>query len=190
MSLRPGALISTRLRVASFETAAGPMLAAFSDRGLAGLERGDDLGAFTAVLERRFGSRRSFASAAWRDGSASGLARQLNEYFAGKRRRFDVALDLDDLAGFNRRTLLAAREIPYGETTTYGELAAQLGHPGAARAVGNALSRCPISVIVPCHRVVRAADGLSGWGPNLREKQRLLALERQAIAASPVPTRD
>ena len=160
------------------------MLAAFSDRGLVALERGDDLAAFTAALNHRIGSRRSFASDARRDGPEGGLARQLDEYFAGERRRFDIALDLDGLAGFNRRTLRAACEIPYGETSTYGELAAQLGHPGAARAVGNALSRCPISIVVPCHRVVRAADGLSGWGRNLAEKRRLLALERRAIAAS------
>lgn len=91
---------------------------------------------------------------------------------------FDVVVDLDDLAAFNRRTLLATCAIPYGETMTYGDLAAVVGHPGAARAVGNALSRSPISIVVPCHRVVRAGDGLGGWGGNLDEKRRLLALER------------
>jgi methylated-DNA-[protein]-cysteine S-methyltransferase len=184
MSLGDDGLTGNVLRVASLETAAGPMLAAFSVRGLVALERDGDLAAFSAALDHRFGSRRSSASDAGRDGWEVGLARQLDEYFAGERRRFEVALDLDDLAGFNRRTLLAACDIPYGETATYGELAAQLGHPGAARAVGNALSRCPVSIVVPCHRVVRAADGLSGWGRNLAEKRRLLALERRAVAMS------
>jgi methylated-DNA-[protein]-cysteine S-methyltransferase len=184
MPLRADALTTNGVRVTSLETVDGPMLSAFSDRGLVALERGDDLAAFSAALDRRFGSRRPVASDARRKGAEGGLARQLDEYYAGERRRFDVALDLDDLARFNRRTLLAACDIPYGETATYGELAAQLGHPGAARAVGNALSRCPISIVVPCHRVVRAADGLSGWGRNLAEKRRLLALERRAVAAS------
>lgn len=150
------------------------MLAAFTRRGLAALERGDDFGSFAELLSRRF-ARRPLTDAA-----APDLGRQLDEYLAGERHRFEVALDLGDLAAFNRRVLLATTQVPYGETVTYAELAARLGHPGAARAVGNALSRCPIAVVVPCHRVVRAADGLSGWGSNLAEKRRFLALERRA----------
>ncbi len=150
------------------------MLAAFGSRGLVALERGDDLSQFAEGLDRRF------PGIGAEEGCADEVERQLDEYFAGRRRMFDVRIDLRDLAAFNRRVLGATRQIPYGETVTYGELAAQLGHPRAARAVGNALSRCPISVIVPCHRVVRAADGLSGWGANLAEKRRLLAMERGA----------
>lgn len=166
----------TDVRVTRLDTSAGPILAAFTARGLAALERSDDLGRFTATLSRRF--RR----AALREDAAAQLGAQLDEYLAGHRRHFDVSVDLEDLAAFNRRALLATMEIPYGETATYGEVAAQLGHPGAARAVGNALSRSPISIVVPCHRVVRAADGISGWGANLVEKRYLLELERRVVA--------
>jgi methylated-DNA-[protein]-cysteine S-methyltransferase len=161
------------ITIARLETSAGPMLAAFTGRGLAALERGDDIASFGERLSRRY------AGVALSNAPASQLADELDEYLAGKRRTFDVPVDLEDLAAFNRRALLAARDIPYGETMTYGDLATVVGHPGAARAVGNALSRSPISIVVPCHRVVRAADGLGGWGGNVSEKRRLLALERE-----------
>lgn len=166
---------SSPIVVEWLETSEGPMLAAFTANGLAALSRGDDLGGFVAD------SRRRFPQAAWREGAggeARELESQLDEYLAGERRGFEVRLDLEGAAPFDRSVLDATVRIPYGETLTYGELAAQLGHPGAARAVGNALSRCPIAIVVPCHRVVRAADGLSGWGANLAEKRRLLELER------------
>lgn len=168
------------LRLAHLETAAGPMLAAFTPRGLAALERGEEIARFAGVLERRFPGR------PWGGEGADGgdLAEQLDDYLAGRRRAFAVQLDLAGLSAFDQRVLRAAIEIPYGSTVTYGELAAQLGHPGAARAVGNALSRCPISIIVPCHRVVRASDGMGGWGGNLAEKRRLLDLERRRAADS------
>ena len=161
------------ITIARLKTSAGPMLAAFTGRGLAALERGDDMASFGEGLSRRY------PGAALSNAPASQLADELDEYLAGKRRTFNVPVDLEDLAAFNRRALLAARDIPYGETMTYGDLATVVGHPGAARAVGNALSRSPISIVVPCHRVVRAADGLGGWGGNVSEKRRLLALERE-----------
>lgn len=168
--------------ICHFETSAGPMLAAFTSRGLAALERGDDLAAFAAALERRHRLK-------WRAGDDGDLGTQLDEYFAGERRRFDVPIDLSGLATFDRVVLDTVREVPYGETITYGAVAAQLGHPRAARAVGNALSRCPFTIVVPCHRIVRASDGLSGWGANLAEKRRLLELERDAIRYGSIRTR-
>jgi methylated-DNA-[protein]-cysteine S-methyltransferase len=164
------------MRLAHLETAAGPMLAAFTPRGLAALKRGEEIAPFAAVLERRFPGR------AWGGDGADGadLAAQLDDYLAGTRRTFDVQLDLAGLSAFDQRVLRAVLEVPYGSTVTYGELAAQLGHPGAARAVGNALSRCPIGIVVPCHRVVRACDRLGGWDGNVAEKRRLLELERRA----------
>jgi methylated-DNA-[protein]-cysteine S-methyltransferase len=166
--MSPGITIA----IARLETSAGPMLAAFTAHGLAALERGDDVASFGERLSHRY------PGAALSHEPSAQLADELGEYLAGERRAFDIPIDLDDLAAFNRRALLAACEIPYGETMTYGDLATVIGHPGAARAVGNALSRSPISIVVPCHRVVRAADGLSGWGGSLSEKRRLLALER------------
>jgi len=169
---RPSAACGGGLSISRLDTSAGPMLAAFSGKGLVALERGGALETFGEALTHRFG-RHSPAL-----GSADELERQLDDYLSGGRRAFDVALDLGDLAEFDRRVLLATCGIPYGETVTYGELAASLGQPGAARAVGNALSRCPISVVIPCHRVVRASDGIGGWGANLEHKRQLLALER------------
>ena len=171
----PSAAGGGALSISRLDTSVGPMLAAFSAKGLVALERGDGLASFGEALGRRFAHQGQAL------GSAHELERQLDEYLSGARRAFDVELDLDDLAEFNRRVLLATCRVPYGETVTYAELAASLGHPGAARAVGNALSRCPISVVVPCHRVVRASDGIGGWGEILAHKRRLLALERGAL---------
>lgn len=103
---------------------------------------------------------------------------QLRAYFAGKRKRFN--LPLAPAFAFNRRVWLALLRIPFGQTRTYGEIAAACGNPGAARAVGNACGANPIPVIVPCHRAV-AANGLGGFSSGLDIKQRLLNLERYAL---------
>jgi methylated-DNA-[protein]-cysteine S-methyltransferase len=113
------------------------------------------------------------------DGSAAfaDVVRQLGEYFAGERTDFDVPLDLGGTE-FQRRVWDALREIPYGVTWSYGQLAAHIGSPGASRAVGLANGRNPIAVIVPCHRVVGANGKLTGYGGGLERKQQLLDLER------------
>jgi methylated-DNA-[protein]-cysteine S-methyltransferase len=82
------------------------------------------------------------------------------------------------LSSFDARAYEAVRGVPAGETLTYGEVAVLIGSAGAARAVGGAMSRCPLFPAVPCHRVVRAADGWSGWGSDPAVKRRLLAAER------------
>jgi O-6-methylguanine DNA methyltransferase len=88
-------------------------------------------------------------------------------------------LDLGGLSPFDARVYEVVRTVPAGETVTYGEVAALIGSPGAARAVGGAMARCPFFPAVPCHRVVRAADGWSGWGGDIRLKRRLLEAERR-----------
>ncbi len=95
------------------------------------------------------------------------LAEQLREYFAGTRRRFDLPLSAEGTA-FQRRVRAALRAIPFGEVRTYGQVAAELGAPGAVRAVGQANRRNPLPVIVPCHRVVAAGGigGYAGSGPD------------------------
>jgi methylated-DNA-[protein]-cysteine S-methyltransferase len=103
--------------------------------------------------------------------------RQLNEYFAGKRRDFDLPLAFHGTP-FQQRVWTALREIPYGETVSYGKLADELGQPSAARAVGLANGKNPISVIVPCHRVVGSTGGLTGYGGGLERKRYLLDFER------------
>ena len=101
---------------------------------------------------------------------------QLNAYFAGELERFALPLAPGGTP-FQRSVWHALSEIPYGRTTTYSELAARIGRPSACRAVGAANGRNPLPVIVPCHRVVGAAGGLTGYGGGLERKQLLLALE-------------
>jgi methylated-DNA-[protein]-cysteine S-methyltransferase len=102
--------------------------------------------------------------------------RQLAEYFAGKRREFELPLRLEGTE-FQRRVWGELEEIPYGETWSYGQLASRIGKPGASRAVGLANGRNPISIVVPCHRVIGADGSLTGYGGGLERKQWLLAHE-------------
>jgi methylated-DNA-[protein]-cysteine S-methyltransferase len=104
-------------------------------------------------------------------------ARELGEYFAGRRRRFEVRLDRRLLTGFGGSVLDATAAIPYGEVATYGEVARSAGRPGAARAAGGALGANPITIVIPCHRVVPAAGGLGGYGGRPERKRFLLELE-------------
>lgn len=101
---------------------------------------------------------------------------QLAEYFAGRRRKFDLPLDLAGTA-FQRRAWLALLEIPYGETRTYAEQARRLGLTHSARAVGSANARNPMPIVVPCHRLVGSTGKLTGYAGGLDRKERLLRLE-------------
>jgi methylated-DNA-[protein]-cysteine S-methyltransferase len=105
-------------------------------------------------------------------------ARQLGEYFAGARQEFDLSLHLDGTP-FQRQVWSALTEIPFGETWSYAELARHIGNPKACRAVGLANGSNPISIIVPCHRVIGADGSLTGYGGGIERKRRLLAHERQ-----------
>ena len=105
------------------------------------------------------------------------VQRQVNEYAQGKRREFAFELAAEG-PEFDKKVWSALLEIPYGETVSYGELAERIGKPGAARAVGLANGKNPISIVVPCHRVVGANGSLTGYGGGLPAKQWLLALER------------
>ncbi|MEV8455313.1 methylated-DNA--[protein]-cysteine S-methyltransferase [Streptomyces sp. NPDC052095] len=102
--------------------------------------------------------------------------RQLDAYFAGELRDFDLPLRLDGTP-FQREVWALLQHIPYGETRSYGELAEELGKPGASRAVGLANGKNPVGIIVPCHRVVGASGSLTGYGGGLDRKQRLLSFE-------------
>ena len=105
-------------------------------------------------------------------------AAQLGEYFAGERTEFDLPLEPAGTP-FQRSTWLALREIPYAETINYGQLALRVGNPKASRAVGLANGRNPISIVVPCHRVIGADGSLTGYGGGLDRKRLLLDLERR-----------
>jgi len=108
--------------------------------------------------------------------------RQLAAYFAGERTGFTVPLDFQGSA-FQKKVWAALLAIPFGETRSYGEIARQIGHPSASRAVGAANGRNPISIIAPCHRVVGAGGRLTGFAGGLAAKAWLLALEGRALAA-------
>jgi methylated-DNA-[protein]-cysteine S-methyltransferase len=103
--------------------------------------------------------------------------RELEEFFSGRRRRFEAPQDWRLIGGFARRVLRATARIPYGELSTYGGVARSVGSPRAYRAVGNALGSNPLPIVVPCHRVVREGGRLGGYGGGLERKRTLLALE-------------
>src|SRR5215472_12610068 len=105
-------------------------------------------------------------------------AGQLREYFDGERTEFDLRLALDGTA-FQRRVWAALQEIPYGQTISYGQLADRIGQPSASRAVGLANGKNPVGIIVPCHRVVGADGGLTGYGGGIDRKRYLLAHEQR-----------
>ena len=105
------------------------------------------------------------------------LRRELDEYFAGGRRTFDVPVDWALTSGFTRKVLEATAAIPFGEVGTYRSVAVAAGSERATRAAGNALSSNPIPIVVPCHRVLRTGGGLGGYAGGLERKRRLLALE-------------
>lgn len=109
-------------------------------------------------------------------------ARQLAEYFAGERKVFELALDVEGTA-FQREAWEALRKIPWGETRSYQQQAAAIGRPAAVRAVGTANGRNPVSIIVPCHRVVGANGSLTGYGGGLAAKRWLLEHESGGLLA-------
>jgi len=105
------------------------------------------------------------------------VRRELEEYFEGARRSFDVPIDWRLSTGFVRKVLRRTARIPFGETRSYGEVAASAGSPRAFRAAGSALGSNPIPIVVPCHRVLRSGGALGGYGGGLELKRRLLELE-------------
>jgi methylated-DNA-[protein]-cysteine S-methyltransferase len=107
--------------------------------------------------------------------------RQLDEYFAGARRTFDLGLDLEAVPDFQRLVLTELALVPYGETATYGALAARIGRDRAARAVGGALNRNPIPIVLPCHRIVGSGGRLVGYGGGIERKRLLLDLEAGVV---------
>lgn len=102
---------------------------------------------------------------------------QLEQYLSGKRNVFQLSVDLQVGSPFQREVWAACRKIPYGQTCTYGEMASRIGFPGAARAVGAALSKNPLPIVVPCHRVIGKNGKLTGFSCGLEWKERLLRLE-------------
>jgi methylated-DNA-[protein]-cysteine S-methyltransferase len=160
------------MRWAWVETELGRLFVASSERGLALID----------LHESTARERIARSEALVEDPAAlEPVARQLQEYARGERRRFELELDLQG-SEFELRVWNALRAIPWGETRTYGQIAAAIGEPGSARAVGRANGQNRVPIVVPCHRVVSAA-GLGGFSGGLAWKQRLLALERVQLFA-------
>lgn len=111
-------------------------------------------------------------------------ARELDEYFAGERRAFDLPLDLSGTP-FQHAVWRALQALAFGSTTSYRSIAQHAGNPDAIRAAGTAIGRNPVSIIVPCHRVLGAAGALCGYAGGLERKRYLLALEKEASRGTP-----
>lgn len=160
-------------------TAIGPVYVAVSARGLRAVRFGQSERAFVAALRQQTGQAPE--RSAQRAGRA---ARQVAEYLAGRRTAFDLPVDLSAASEFQRQVLLAACQIPRGQVSTYADLARRIGKPGAARAVGQALGRNPVPIVVPCHRVLAADGSLRGYlgSQGTATKKRLLRLEGVGVS--------
>lgn len=154
------------------ESPVGQLFVAVSERGLCRIAYDAAPEQEVERLARAFGIRVLRAAR-----PIDAPRRQLDEYFEGRRRRFELPLDLDPLADFNRRVLGELERVPYGEVTTYGTLAARAARPRAARAVGRVMNRNPLPIVLPCHRVVGSTGKLVGYAGGLGRKEALLRLE-------------
>ena len=155
----------------------GPLLVAATEQGVCRIAFDPDPEGEAERLARSFGARvlrspRPLAPA----------RRQLDDYFERRRREFDLAVDVAWLPPFHRLVLTELARVPYGETATYGALAARVGKPRAARAVGGALNKNPLPIVLPCHRVVGAGGSLVGYAGGLGRKRALLELEGAALS--------
>jgi methylated-DNA-[protein]-cysteine S-methyltransferase len=149
----------------------GDLLLAATDRGLCRISYTVD--GQDESLARAFGVRVLRAP-------LDDVRRELDEYFEGRRHQFDIALDLRAV-GFQASVLKELARVPYGQTDTYGQLAAKVGRPRAARAVGMVMNRNPIPIVLPCHRIVGANGSLTGYAGGLHVKRALLELEGAAL---------
>jgi methylated-DNA-[protein]-cysteine S-methyltransferase len=153
-------------------TPVGELFVAATERGLCRISYSPD-GQDDAVA-RLFGARVLRAP-------LDDVRRELDEYFGGRRREFDLPIDLR-VAPFHEQVLQELARIPYGQLDTYGALAARVGRPRAARAVGTVMNRNPIPIVLPCHRIVGANGSLTGYGGGLHVKRALLELEGATLA--------
>ena len=173
---RFAAIAPADVHYAEIETPVGVLVAARTPRGLARLAYEDFNGGLDLVLEQiaeRLSPRILESPARLDD-----LRRELDEYFEGSRTRFDLPIDWSLVRGdFGRRVLQATSRIPFGEVSTYRDVATRAGSAAAVRAAGNALGANPIPIVVPCHRVLRTGGGLGGYTGGLHRKETLLGIE-------------
>ena len=170
-------MTSTVVTYRDLDSPLGPMIAGATEAGICFLEW-HDRGGVPRILERVH-KRYRCELVEGASPHLDQLERELGEYFAGQRQEFEVAVDVIGTP-FEQRTWALLQEIPFGVTWSYGEMARQLGKPGAARAVGRANGANYLSIVIPCHRVIEANGKLRGYGGGLWRKQRLLELEAAA----------
>ncbi len=154
------------------DTPVGQLLVAVTDRGLCEVSFDPEPEREVETLARNFGARVLRSPR-----PTDNARRQLDEYFAGERQRFDLPVDLRLAREFAGAVLKELARVPYGQLTTYGTLAAKAGRPRAARAVGTIMNRNPVPIVLPCHRVVGSTGALVGYGGGLERKRALLELE-------------
>ena len=158
------------------DTPVGPLFVAVTQRGLCRISFDPEPDRQTETLAREFGIRVLREAR-----SVDRVRRELDEYFEGRRRSFDLQVDLGPRTAFTRLVLQELARVPYGDVTTYGSLAARAGKPSAARAVGTIMNRNPIPIVLPCHRVVGSTGSLVGYGGGLDRKRLLLDLEQAPV---------
>ncbi|HZS24308.1 MAG TPA: methylated-DNA--[protein]-cysteine S-methyltransferase [Gaiellaceae bacterium] len=158
------------------DTPIGPLLVGVTDHGVCRISFDPEAEHQLEQLARRFGPRVLRSTR-----PVDHVRRELDEYFAGRRRHFDVDVDTRGLPDWHRRVLAELAHVEYGHTTTYGTLAALSGNARAARAVGTVMNRNPIPIVLPCHRVVGATGSLVGYAGGLERKELLLRLEGVTI---------
>jgi methylated-DNA-[protein]-cysteine S-methyltransferase len=154
----------------------GDLLVAVSDKGICEISFARD-GSETFFDELK---HRGFVGKADQH-AIEDVASQLRDYFSGRRKHFDMTVDLSGMTPFTQQVLKATASVPFGKLSTYRDIARTIGKPGATRAVGNALGRNPIPVVVPCHRIVRSDWTIGGYTGGLDIKERLLSIEGSTL---------
>jgi len=161
------------------DTPIGPVYFAANDKGIVSVDFGVPEAQFLAHIEKYFGQRPVYAPDA-----ISNLKSQISDYLHGTRTTLNLPYDISSLTPFQQQVLLAALQIPRGQVYTYADIARKIGNPKAVRAVGQALGRNPVPIIIPCHRVIASDGKLGGYsgGGGLAAKRKLLVLEGALMA--------
>ena len=164
------------------DTAIGPLLIAGNGNRLVAIKFGVDERRLADALTDLHHELHGAFELVRNDRAVAGMMKQVRDYLAGKRTTFDLEFDLSWVTPFRRDVLLACAAVPRGQVASYADLAARVGRPRAARAVGNTMRTNPIPIVIPCHRIVASGGGIGGFGGGLAMKRQLLAIEGAVIA--------